>query len=488
MNPTPAAPTVGSQTFCSADSPTVGSLPQGGGSYKWYTASTGGSALPGSTALSTATYYVSQTSAQGCESARTQVSVTVNPTPSAPSASAQSFCSADNPKVSNLAATGTNVKWYSAATGGSALAGTTALTTGTYYVSQTSAQGCQSARTAVTVTVNTNPTCSITGSDTVCPNSTTSYTAPAGMDTYAWSVSGNGTISGSSTGASVSVISATNCPGSFTLSLTVTKAGCSSTCTKPVTVADTTVPTVMITGPASGSVYPAGTTVTFTGSFTDTCGGPHTAVWSLDNTTVNGTVNEGTGSVTASYKFTAAGVYNVTLTVTDLCGNAMPADKVNNDLKAMVIIYDPNAGFVTGGGWFMSPIVTGMQYMNVSGKANFGFVSKYKAGANTPTGETEFQFQEGNLNFHSTTYSWLVVSGSLAQYKGTGTINGTGNYSFILTARDGDINNSGAVDGIRMKITDGSNAVYDNKMGADDTMSSGNTQDLNGGSIVIHTK
>ena len=160
----------------------------------------------------------------------------------------------------------------------------------------------------------------------------------------------------------------------------------------------------------------------------------------------------------------------------------------------MVVIYDPNGGFVTGGGWFMSPIVNPtlypnlVQYMSVSGKANFGFVSKYKAGANTPTGETEFQFQEGNLNFHSTTYSWLVVSGSLAQYKGTGTINGTGNYSFILTARDGDINNSGAVDGIRMKITDGSNAVYDNKMGADDTMSSGNTQDLNGGSIVIHTK
>src|SRR5439155_4064381 len=215
-------------------------------------------------ALSTATYYVSQTSAQGCESARTQVSVTVNPTPAAPTVGSQTFCSADSPTVGSLPQGGGSYKWYTASTGGSALAGTTALTTGTYYVSQTSAQGCQSARTAVTVTVNTNPTCSITGSDTVCPNSTTSYTAPAGMDTYAWSVSGNGTISGSSTGASVSVISATNCPGSFTLNLTVTKAVCSSTCTKPVTVADTTVPTVMITCPASGLVYSAGTTVTFT--------------------------------------------------------------------------------------------------------------------------------------------------------------------------------------------------------------------------------
>ena len=153
----------------------------------------------------------------------------------------------------------------------------------------------------------------------------------------------------------------------------------------------------------------------------------------------------------------------------------------------MIVIYDPNGGFVTGGGWFMSPIVTGLQYMSVSGKANFGFVSKYKAGANTPTGETEFQFQEGNLNFHSSTYSWLVVSGCLAQYKGTGTINGAGNYNFLLTAKDGAVNNCGA-DGIRMKITNGSNVVYDNLTSADDTMTSGNTQNLGGGSIVIHTK
>src|SRR5207253_8535301 len=143
------------------------------------------------------------------------------------------------------------------------------------------------------------------------------------------------------------------------------------------------------------------------------------------------------------------GVYNIALTISDLCGNSTTNTTIGG-LNAMVVIYDPNGGFVTGGGWFMSPIVSGLQYMNVSGKANFGFGSKYKAGANTPTGETEFQFQEGNLNFHSSTYSWLVVSGYMAQYKGTGTINGAGNYNFMLTARDGDISGGGGVDGIRM--------------------------------------
>ena len=68
----------------------------------------------------------------------------------------QSFCSAASPTVTNLVATGTLIKWYSASSGGTALAGSTALVNGTtYYASQTSALGCEStSRLAVTVTLN----------------------------------------------------------------------------------------------------------------------------------------------------------------------------------------------------------------------------------------------------------------------------------------------------------------------------------------------
>jgi hypothetical protein len=38
------------------------------------------------------------------------------------------------------------------------------------------------------------------------------------------------------------------------------------------------------------------------------------------------------------------------------------------------------------------------------GKGTFGFVSKYKKGATVPTGQTEFMFQAGDLNFHSSSY------------------------------------------------------------------------------------
>src|SRR5213593_1135959 len=75
----------------------------------------------------------------------------------------------------------------------------------------------------------------------------------------------------------------------------------------------------------------------------------------------------------------------------------------------------------------------------LSGKAPFGFVSKYVSGKTVPTGNTEFQFHEAGMNFSSTVYEWLVVSGSMAQYKGSGTINGAGNYGFLVSAVDGSL-------------------------------------------------
>src|SRR5205814_129781 len=136
VNAAPSAPTANAQSFCSGDNPTVANLVATGTSLQWYNVPTGGSPLAASTALATGTYYVSQT-INSCESARTSVAITVNPTPAAPSANAQSFCSGNSPTVANLVATGSNLQWYNVAAGGTALASGTALTTGTFYVSQT---------------------------------------------------------------------------------------------------------------------------------------------------------------------------------------------------------------------------------------------------------------------------------------------------------------------------------------------------------------
>ncbi len=168
INATPAAPTASAQSFCGTA--TVANLVATGTGLKWYASATGGEPLATTTELTSGTYYVSQT-VNGCESTRTSVAVTLNATTSAPTALAQSFCGT-SATVANLVATGTALKWYAAETGGEALLTTTSLATGTYYVSQT-LNGCESTRTAVSVTVNAVPTAPTASAQSFCGTSAT---------------------------------------------------------------------------------------------------------------------------------------------------------------------------------------------------------------------------------------------------------------------------------------------------------------------------
>lgn len=178
---------------------------------------------------------------------------------------------------------------------------------------------------------------------------------------------------------------------------------------------------------------------------------------------------------------TNAGVYDVTANVSSTSQN------YEGTASGIFVVYDPSAGFVTGGGWInydnrACPVLCG----GVAGKADFGFVSKYQKGANAPTGDTRFEFHAGTLKFLSSSYEWLVVSGTRAQFKGVGKINGAGNYGFILTAVDG------TTDQFRIKIVDKNNSdtvVFDNQIQDE----SGDMLTLlnkvtGGGSIVIHSK
>ncbi len=200
----------------------------------------------------------------------------------------------------------------------------------------------------------------------------------------------------------------------------------------------------------------------------------HTAIWDWgDGNTTVGTFPEtnGEGTATGSHVYADPGVYTITLTVTDDDGDSGTA------VHEFVVVYDPDGGFVTGGGWINSPAGAYSADETLDGKANFGFVSKYKKGASTPTGNTEFQFKAGDLNFHSSSYAWLVVTGSdYATFKGEGAINGDDGYRFVIWAGDDE------PDTFRIKIwieTDGDETVvYDN----------GFDQVIEGGSIVIHDK
>jgi N-acetylneuraminic acid mutarotase len=249
--------------------------------------------------------------------------------------------------------------------------------------------------------------------------------------------------------------------------------------TTTVTVVDRTPASL---GPVAAPLDPVqvGTAVTASVNYSYACG-PHTALWTWgDGTQSAGTVTEGNGTGTASgsHAYTTPGVYTVSVTVTDEDRNEATG------VFQYVVVYDPNAGFVTGGGWINSPAGAFAADPVLTGKANFGFVSKYQPGATVPTGRTEFQFKAGNLNFHSSTYEWLVVAGARAQFKGTGTINGAGSYEFLLTAIDGQRVGGGGTDRFRIKIWGAGGVVYDNQPGAPDNGDV--TTALGGGSIVIH--
>jgi hypothetical protein len=152
------------QSFCNAA--TVANLAATGTSIKWYDAPTGGTLLNNTTALATGTYYASQT-ISGVESAtRLAVAVTINNTTAPTGNATQTFCNAAT--IANLTATGTAIQWYSAATGGSPLSGTTSLSNGNYFASQT-LNSCESTtRLAVAVTINTTAAPTGNATQTFC--------------------------------------------------------------------------------------------------------------------------------------------------------------------------------------------------------------------------------------------------------------------------------------------------------------------------------
>jgi hypothetical protein len=235
-----------------------------------------------------------------------------------------------------------------------------------------------------------------------------------------------------------------------------------------------------ISASASGPI-PVGATVSFEASYTDLGGsGLSSATWTYGDGSDPAAGVVAGGALTGSHTFTAPGVYTVTLSAASASGATAQAE------YQYVVVYDPSAGFVTGGGWIESPPGAYGPNPELTGKATFGFVARYRRGQSVPDGNTQFQFQAAGLSFRSTDYQWLVIAGPRAQFKGTGTVNGAGPYGFLVAAVDGDTSGAGSEDRFRIKIwAEGGAVVYDSQRGdADDAPAS---TALGGGSIQIHT-
>ncbi len=254
-------------------------------------------------------------------------------------------------------------------------------------------------------------------------------------------------------------------------------------------------PDIEITGPAlDGDLFAAPATINLTAPFTDpgvrdtfTCSiewdeAPATNEPTPPPTEFTAPFSGTEGNCDATNVFENAGVYSIKVTVTD-------DDTLFDVAERTIVVYDPSAGFVTGGGYYQSPPGAYRPDPAATGKAHFAFVSQYRKGS--PEGQTEFQFQAGDLNFHSESYEWLVVTGNAtrAQYKGEGTINGESGFGFMLTAYDVAKTGAGN-DKIRMKIWDTTTdeVIYDNRLDQPDDVDQADPQIIESGSIFIHTK
>ena len=191
----------------------------------------------------------------------------------------QYFCTANgaNHLVSELKITGgNNVKWYSAATGGTAIAPTTSLVSGDYYASQTNANSLESTdRTKVVVVLLGVPTLTIVNPAAVCSPATVDITLQPAVIT----TDGTKLTYWSDNSATTAIPDETAITTSATYYIKSENATNDAACSivRPVVVTINAIPTLTITDPATVC---SPTTVDITSSSVISTNGTTLSYWS----------------------------------------------------------------------------------------------------------------------------------------------------------------------------------------------------------------
>jgi len=240
--------------------------------------------------------------------------------------------------------------------------------------------------------------CLVTGSSPVCEGTTNTYSYGGTPDpslTYSWSVTGNASTSGSTTASSVQVVAGPFSGGaSYTVSLSVTSAGGTTSCGLPVTINQN----VGASNLTAQTPCPGGT-ATFSTTATGT--GPFTFVWT------NGATALSNGDRSGRVSISTVGSTS-TLTIS----NVVPSDGVPSDYN------------VTVSGACGSAVT---KTANLTVNAN--------AGASTPANDTECA--GGTGHFSTTASGTGVGTGSFTWKKGTTPLSNGGNVSIVTTGPDG---------------------------------------------------
>ncbi|HKR05928.1 MAG TPA: T9SS type A sorting domain-containing protein [Bacteroidia bacterium] len=493
----PAAPTSVTATptaVCPASPFAALKATSPGNSIKWYVQPTGGTSIGTSssganfnvTVSAATTYYAESVTTSGITStSRTSVSVSVNTVPEITS------LPSDITQNNSTGMCGAAVTYSDATASG--------IPAPVISYSQSSGSNYDvGSNTVIVAASNVCATTSLSFDITVADIENPAAVAPPYVEVTA--PAGAGSITGVDLGTPIATDNcgvasiANDAPsvfygGTTTVTWTITDYhGNTAVATQAVTVTlNNTAPQITeFTSSTNSNILAAGSSTSLTVNFTDEAlGGPYTVEFDWKDGTANTILtNVSASSASASHTYSLSGVYEPTVTVTD----GVSASSVSS--FQYLSVYVTGNDFTTAGGYFYPPAGSLISNPNASGKANMGNNCKPKSSGGFQ-GQLEFNFQEGNFNFKSgtpTNWDYLSIAQCyFAIFRGSGTVNGTGNYGVLVAQTDKDRNPSNA-NHIRIKIWNknaGNAVVFDTQPGDPDNALP--VTPMGNGTIKIHT-
>ncbi|MDP9076471.1 MAG: gliding motility-associated C-terminal domain-containing protein [Bacteroidota bacterium] len=382
INPSPPVPSVSGAVIC-YNSATTLTATGPGGTYSWFNAASGGTAIVTNSPngsfltpalLTTTTYYV-QTTLNGCTSARTPVTVTVLPQVTPPTANPTSTCSGNSAALTATGGTATaTYDWYATQTGGTSLFTgqvfvTPPITVNTIYYVQITDNGCSSTRTPVTVTVNPIPAAPTASGTTICQGTSANLSASASGTINWYDVPSGGISLKTGSNFTTPILNSTT---TFYVQNTT------GTC-----VSDRTPVVVTVTSPNNPQFqYPTGTVCTASPNVTPVINNPSGGTFSASSA---GLVFVSTTTGEINISASSPGRYTITFTGTGTC--------VVPQTASFSIVTVANAAFSYKPGYCQdenNPRPT----FNVGAGASAGSFSATPAGlvfVNTSTGEIDLK-------------------------------------------------------------------------------------------------
>ena len=350
---------------CAGQTINLTSLPDGGTTYSWtgpngFTSNVQNPTLTSPTTSTAGTYNVTVTFAGGCTGTASTV-VTINSNATVTVSSNSPICEGQTLNLTSLPAGGTNYSWtgpngFTSTVQDPSIASSATTDAGTYFVTVTLTGGCTGTGQTV-VTINPNPTVTVSNNGPVCAGQTLNLTPlPTGGTAYSWT----GPNSFTSAVQNPSITSATTAE-SGTYDVTVTLAGGCTGTGQTIAVVN---PNPTVTVPSNITIC-NGATVSAT-AFTSTPAGA-TYTWTNSNTAIglsaggNGDVptftatNTGSTSISATISVTAtlngctgiASTYTITVDPTPLVSNTPLSQTICNDGNTSLVTLTSNVSGAT---------------------------------------------------------------------------------------------------------------------------------------------